>query len=546
MRVAIFFTAGLSDLKFVSADGDLLELTKMREQPGGRQYASIREVHQALLELGAGRIALAPIDGEAPRRRGIGVGFLKGDAPPDRNPVGLATQDFALAMDEAGRLRMAADKLLPAWERRQEQRAEVVAVVGFATRRDDDPDEPIAAEALIFDKLVAAWTPRHSALVRYATGRERFEGGQGRPFAQAAKRIEDAVRECRRALDGPVEPWLVTSGGIPGAKEVIRAAVELHFGPAKTLLSRETRDGSAPDEFLRSPQDALVARRQALDFVRRGALREAAAVTYSFRDERGPADRLALPCRCAARFLEGNPVRAYAWKKHPTDAERWETQCSFPEFIFEFARSLNAEGVPLRSVLVGLRAESALRSHRWLDAVNLTTSFFDAVLADTIERRFGTFDEDDDRLLALREPLGTEDEARLVAQSPLGRPPTPAMRACLSRQEDGRYLVQTGGLHDGIWCAVLGPEIESLRKALRATRHKRLSIRDARNKNTHNLLTDQELADLLEDGPRFGVWSHQYSLFDARLPSAVLRALGFTGNPFDELLRQLERQLLQP
>ncbi len=535
-EVAIFFTAGISDIKFLSADGRLLELTKHRGIQ--HEFLSIRDIHEGLLALGRDRLAVMPFEGtiEYQASRPTPVSFLKDSSARDIFRAGAVASDLTsipLKYLEDGRLVLVADKFDAAWRAIQTEDVKVVAISGFRTLRDNDPQEPIASEKLIYDCMTDKLQPGHHRLVEYVKAGERLED------VDIVGRVESAVAECHKVVDVGVEPWLAMSGGIPGTKEVLRAAVGLHFGPARSILRREDADAS----FIRAPHDSLIARRHALDFVRRGALIEAAAVAYPFRDDRKNLQQWVRPLHLAARLLDGNPVAAYAKGLYPQTTDSW-LKVEPPEFLQSLAKQiLPGEDQPQRRcLLVGLRAEAALRSCKWFDAINLTVTFVDAARRDAIERHLmGVFTGD--RKFKLGRALSVaEDEA--LCRTRYGPEPS---RPCLMRQADQQYMVMSTREHDDAWCRFLGGALEKMNSILNRGDP---SLREIRNRNTHDLLDEDRLETGRKRFVESGLWAmdqtnQHLSLLSAKVPEEILFHVGYLGNNYlDRILAALEKCLL--
>lgn len=528
MNIALFFTSGISDLKFISSDGSLLELEKKRGDQDD-SFASVRQVHEALLALGAKNICLAPFDAEMPKVKSIDVSFMR-DEPLLDKAIDATMQEHVLARDAQGRLMMAAGKLELAWQRIIQENAQVLGLVGLRTLRTQDNGEPVASEYLIFEKIRAQLPSlKHAALVEYVQGNERIEDKAGNFSALALQRINSAVAACRAALSNEeIEPWLATSGGVPDAKAVVRAAVELHFGPPRTILRRE--DGIAAT-FARSAQESLIARRHALTFVRRGALVEAAAVAEPFATE--PS---CLPwvhaLSCASHFFDGNPVEAYANGNHPKSASAWERSITPPpKFLRTLARSI-APPQGKRCLLAGLRAEAALRNGRWLEAINASVTFFDAALRDAIEQRYGRFN-DITRQLTLR--AGVDIEPALLA-------PVDTRFSCFDKKSN---KVHTGGKHTERWCSHLTAEMETLHRCYQEGEN---NPNQWRNANTHAILTDNQIEAARASFINAKLWVQHgahTSFYAAPAIQNTLRALGASvDNPLDIIIKEVERLLL--
>jgi hypothetical protein len=537
---ALFFTAGVSDLKFVGEDGTLLELARPRNPTP--DYATIREVHQALLAR-KDAICVYPFDEVAlpPRKPDADINFWKGDDPLGRLPVGADMADRPLLRTPDGKLVLAADKFRTAWDWIRRKGGTVIAILGFRTWRSSRDDEPIAAEEIVFDALKRATQPRHEAMVNYVEG----DISPAAPFAAAtATRIEAGVRECREKLGREeVRALLAVSGGIPHIKDILRAAVELQFGSARLLLDREAATSAT---LSRVPLDALIARRHALQFVRRGAFIDAAAVAMPFKDDEEARDQWVRPLRCAARLLDGNPVVAYGTGSHPAHAAEWEKSKGPPIFLRQIASEIfpGRDKPKRRSLLVAIRTEAALRSDRPAAALSLTVTFFDAALRDGVERRFGLFDGNDARLIRLHRELTLEQSHDLLVVTPDGNKP------CLtSRREDGLYRFNSSTAHDMAWCAHLGQALRELCAAispeLAPMMPRRMTIRDIRNLAQHNVLTEEQLAYGIKLLEKQGLW-REGSFLKSTHAEAVLRLLGYDEGKlvFERIVAGLERALL--
>ncbi|MBF0160052.1 MAG: hypothetical protein HQL58_11080 [Magnetococcales bacterium] len=531
--IALFFTAGISDLKFVAEDGSLLELAKVHSHSS--TYASIREVHESLLKIGSDNIAIYPFDTDLVFDNSgvVNVNFLKYNDFLAQAPIDANGRSFPLQRLDDGRLLLAADKLLPIWSSIQKKQQRVSAVVGFCTKRDNRNDEPVAAEKLIFTKLVERLRPEYSDLVTYVKGQETLESQTGVFLPDAVARIEKGVYLCHQSLgDTKTTPWLTTTGGIPPVKGVLRAAIELHFGPVRSF--QRFQDG-AESSFYHAPQDSLVARRHALDFIRCGALIEAAAMAWSFRDNE--TERYWVhPLRCAARFLDGNPVFAYSTGHYPESAAPSERRLELPLFVYQMAQHMLPGGnqPQRRCLLVGLRAEAALRAGRWVDAINLSVTFHDAAIRDMINQKIGHYVGD--REIELKRSL-TPSERLTLCDTNYG---IGQNDPCLRPIRQNVFRVWSSKHHDDVWCQFFGGPLKEMNDRLHG-------LREFRNRNTHDILSDNDIKKTKDAFKQIGLWqqsnqTNMLSFLDTDLPKEILRELGYKNdNPLDYIISQLEQ-----
>lgn len=547
-KVALFFTAGVTDLKFVAEDGSLLELSK--DVSTGEEQASIRDVNEALQRLGLENICLLPFD-EKPNSvpvkdndfakiafLGPGLGDLR-----SCNPINMGMQEIRLRWLESGCLLMMANKMAPAWEKLTDRDVSPRALVGFRTLRDNERDEPIFVEELIYEKMRAALKRigknlRYAELTTYAKGSERLENEQGAVRHEVLSRIEDAVRACRAKLGcEAIEPWLATTGGVPWVKPVIRTAAELHFGPTLVV---ERREGGQTASFFRAPHEDLIARRYALELVRRGAFIEAAAHAWPFRDDPHAA-RWSYPLRGAARLFDGNPVGAFHLGAYPSDISP-PKKVEPPNFLQEMATEIieTREHGQRRSLLVGLRCEAALRGGKWLEAINLTFTFYDAALKDIIECKIGRFVEE--RVIKLHQDFSTNIPDDLT--NPIGHKEKKILEQHRSGTENW-FQFWSDRETDPTLCSHLGSSMVALEKVIN-------SLRDIRNENTHSVLSQRDIRNAQTQFVDGQIWVSDddtgFSLLNAPIVKSLFSELGLrlNVNPLDSLTDAISRILLAP
>lgn len=449
-KVALFFTAGTSDLKFVAEDGDLLELSKDVSGKGNKM-AEIKEIHLSIKAAAdANQVVLWPFDdvtdevllGQLRARNVKKIAFAKindKSIPDTCVDVKDHENEIELKRLEDGRLLMAADKMMPLWNAirtQAPQTPEICAIVGFRTLRETRQDEPIMAEQLIFDKLKEHLNPKYHELVIYLNCDETLEDENGNFLAIATDRIETGVRECRAALvkagvTEPVEPWLAMTGGIPPVKAVLRAAAELHFGrPARILLQHEGREQVS---YYRAPQDSMITRRHALELVAKGDFAGAYAVAQPF--ERQKAEKLWVkPLKLAASYFDG----------------RLDVTEGTPDFL----NQLLPKEMP-RCLYAAMRTEAALRAGRTPEAVLWTCAFYDAALIDHIGRLdwVEELDDSDQKLLRIKDSMKPPG----ILLKPLKKGQTDT--ACLRPNGTDGFRYFTGSRFDGTWISAINDSV---------------------------------------------------------------------------------------
>jgi hypothetical protein len=522
-NVALFFTAGISDLKFVAKDGRLLELSKDISGKGSKEMASVRTVHEALRALGADKIALWPFDDvpEAVLRFQSGsmnatkVAFFKnaaGESVLDRSPVDGVYDDILLQYLDDGRIIMVADKMRPMWDIIHSQirvrQVRICAVVGFRSFRDNEPAEPIMAEELIFGKLVERFhaTLRYSQLVTYLSGSERLEDEEGDFLPAASDRIERGVRECRSSLTAggiqePVEPWLATTGGIPAVKGVLRAAAELHFDCPARMLERP--EGTKLASYYHAPQDSLIARRHALKLVEKGDFTGAYAVAQPF-EEQELQHYWVKPLGQTALYFDG----------------RLSTASHTPDFL----TCLVNDKMP-RCIYAAMRTEAALRAERTPEAIIWTSAFLDAALVDhiaTLEwvqnvERYGS---------RLSTKPGTQVPQVLLE---------PNGGICLEKEPTSGYKYYTGGRRNDRWLEIIG-DSQAVTKLFKSFKSKsgEASPREIRNNLLHNAVSVKQMKGAQTIFVRSGLWkdiNDSPRFLTADLVRGVFEKLGISPRP---------------
>jgi hypothetical protein len=480
----VFYTAGVTDLQV------LVLLDNGRTVRGVIDGGEVRAFHQALLD---GRLPYQIVDDPALRdgpdslkeyKFSIAVDPAQAGGftlSPNESKAGVGEAQFDWT--EKGAVRLFPAKLA-AFHQMLKTSGDyrVLGAVGFSTHRDRRADEPIALGKILSTWLAGCLAPdmaaESSGWVDYLDKDMRSPGdGRDKPFNRlAAQRIETAIREAHESQPNAIALATLV-GGLPGAKEVVLAALELHF---KTVLQWQQAVGEPAQEVTTPPpQDALRARRIAQKFIQRGRFVEAAAVASEYLND--PFDgEWALPLRLTATLFIDNPLHKYG--EHPPQG--------LPKDLAKLA-----EHWKLRALLPAIRAEAALAAGRYLEAMNWSLTFFDAALLDNIGQTQGTVNDRHKTIDYQRNP----PDPRLLESPPRARP-------CLNLRHGHVYSYDTGGRNNGIWATVINrPGLAGLNHELqRGDLGRRLA--EYRNLNAHSGMTEAELHEAIQRFTSQGVW----------------------------------------
>jgi len=431
------------------------------------------------------------------------------------------------------------------------------SVLVLSTDRGDTREgeqEPVATFTFLKEWLASTWSIPASAIreeVFLGPG-QRLEGSEGPVAPKVAERIERAVRSfydqneelagSPQSTGGPAKkekrPTLLigSMGGMPQIKPLLaEIAVLLTADQAESLF--KTEHGAA-GLISNSPIDTLRVRRQCLEHVRSGALLEAWIMATPCHND--PDARLWVrPLEEAANLINGNPIGENA--KLPALQE------------------ILQHGQEAACLLVAIRIEAALRSQRWLEAINGTITFLEAALHDGIN-------------LWAKSHLDQYDPRRRYMRF-MKAPPWKLEGSKAIAKWEGRESCDLSYQSNTVGDVALSAWSETLDIApfqdLRNTIHDRqtlstgtrFKLADYRNYNTHGVMTQEEIDEAIKRFMGTNLWSQGVNNLDAQprpgnafinrplIKAVIQHFIGEDNDPavlYQELLRQLENQLIDP
>jgi hypothetical protein len=237
---------------------------------------------------------------------------------------------------------------------------------------------------------------------------------------------------------------------------------------------------------------------------------------------------------------EPPPSPQYEWEDAPP-----------PNFLRELAQAIFAgdKEPQRRSLLAGLRAEAALRSGHWIEAINLTLTFHDAARRDFIEKVLDAC-IGHDKKITLNRNL-TVEETKTLCYQQHGWLQTPCIQTRQRKTLETVHEIVSTREHDVAWSAFIGGHLQEMEKTL-DSRRDNTSLRMLRNDCTHNVASATTLAAGLDRFEQSGLWQRRkqdnsLSLLGSPHPQAIIHDLGYReGNVLDNLCSELENLLLTP
>ncbi|NYS26042.1 hypothetical protein HUK65_13690 [Rhodobacteraceae bacterium 2376] len=370
MASLLLVTCGDSDLQIVlPGDAETSRLIRMGSD-------TQRAIHERLLS-GDLRYEMRPDAADLPRLGGSKLwdkegSLAVGDAPETAVPHELCDATLPLVPVKLAGL----DRLFQPGTEGKTPPPDTIVV--FNTKRSHRADEPIAT-----GRILAAWLADLFELrlvegpgevgcgtvcaVDYIDDTVPADGKRGRAVNPAAvQRIDDVL--ARISSEAASNVVFALSGGIPVYRDQIRACARFRFASARFFDCVRIDDPehglltSHAPTFL--PSDSFHARGEVRRLVQKGDFHGASVLAGQFikqPDEK----RWAVATRKIFRFLDGQ-LRSKATVPGLTGGVD------------------NAQ-TP-RCLLAAFRAEAALRSERFLEAVLWTSTFPDAAYIDLLER----------------------------------------------------------------------------------------------------------------------------------------------------------------
>lgn len=421
--------------------------------------------------------------------------------------------------------------------------ARLQGVLVLSTDRGNDgklgEQEPVATYPFLKTWLERQWSVPASAIQEeiFLHPGEKLESREGPIAGPIAERIERAVRNFYSATQEPLILLLGNMGGMPQIKPLLAEIAVLLAGEQAENLFK-TEHGAAGLVSL-SPIDAVRIRRECLAQVRDGALLEAWIMASPFHQD--PDARLWVrPLQESANLINGNPVGETA--RLP----------ALQKILLQCADKANC-------FLVAIRVETALRSQRWLEAINGTITFHEAAFRDGIQIWANEHLEEfrpRDRYMRFRDEPPTILKEKKAIDGWRGRGAAP-----LAFQAD-----MVGNDKLTAWSEVLDIKpLDDLRAAIYdwqpGNRGNGFRLADYRNFNTHGVMTQDEIDEALKRFMGTNLWSQGVDNPNARpkpgkaflnrplVKAAIEHFIGEANDPavlFQELLMELEQQLISP
>lgn len=412
-------------------------------------------------------------------------------------------------------------------------------VLVLSTDRGSDSktgeQEPIATYSFLKTWLERQWSVPAAAIQEeiFLHSGEKLESAEGPIANPIAERIERAVRVFYSATQESLTLLIGNMGGMPQIKPLLAEIVVLLAGEQTENLFK-TEHGPAGLVSL-SPIDALRIRRACLAQVRDGALLEAWIMASPFRQD-PDAQLWVRPLQESANLINGNPVgetaRLPALRK-----------------ILQYADKATC-------LFVAIRVEAALRSQRWLEAINGTITFHEAAFRDGIQiwadanleeywarDRYMRFKEDPPEILLKNKAIDVWKKGKN----------TDNPRSYQANMVGNEAL--------SAWAKVLGiAPLQELRETI-GKQNDSFRLTDYRNFNTHGVLTQDEIDEALKRFMGTDLWSQGVDNPNARpkpgnaflnrklVKATIQHFLGEDVDPtvlFQELLQELGHQLINP
>lgn len=476
--VVLVLSAGVSDLQPIIID-----------EQGKRHRAHLRKnarrLHQALLD-GSITASISDKDEDlalpewqldlhrSVENEPISADSVTSFADSDGNPV---VAEFEC---EEAKVTFVAPKLTGLHRRLLDECSKgrkIVALRVISTHREPTEryaaDEPIALGNVLLDWFTPVCPdPGARCEIVVLEGKESLESNaaneQPELPAFVAERIDACLFELARAYPN-AGLILAINGGMPPIKEYIAASARLYF--RSDLIERSVhirgRGETTPPSRPTLAEEAR-ARRGALLHLRRGGFVEAYATAIEFHHHSG-AESWVKPLQQAAAFMNRNEsLRQYS-----------------PDLpILRTLAELQSKP-PNRCLIPALRTEAALHAGHWPEAINWSMTFFDAALLDAIERN-------------LPEGSNILDRQRRIEWAQGQTPPSYLMgdfqTIPLKKQHGRIYRFDVLGASVKMWLKFIAQRhFYALDDAYTQRNETGNSLRDYRNLNTHNRLTEREL-----------------------------------------------------
>jgi hypothetical protein len=273
-----------------------------------------------------------------------------------------------IVTDEQGYIQLVPAKLLRVVEKLKSD-YQVVKVVIFYTHRENDKQEPIAV-----GKILADWLKKYFGLtdnvfhVNILPNRKRIEGPDDRDYPVnrfTVKIIDKTVRELAESADKN-SIACVSAAGMQDIKNIIKACVRFHFRPWQErfieMEVKERQDEAVKISQLPTAVDSFHAREHAISLIHKG----------NFAGAYG-----------AVKHLENDEYENHWVQKVKDVSDYFGGQLEYRDDLSDYLKDFAKSESP-RCLLVAMRTEAALLSHRIADAISLTCTFLDAAILDAI------------------------------------------------------------------------------------------------------------------------------------------------------------------
>ncbi len=442
-----------------------------------------------------------------------------------------------LAKDEEGKIIVIPVKLsriMAKYKKKQEENAcKIIASVVFNTHRNNKTkfteEEPFACGPLLakwiagqlnltFDEQQQPDINRSSwvNLLKNDEIMEKTPDAINR-LCKTLKDFSDKNPQCHAALCG--------IGGIPGTKILMRDSAYFYFaGRCEIAEVSENYDDHTP--IINSINLGIITPEQSFD------LRASVAKLIAVGDFLGAEASVRhvehkqhkdwiIPIRKVANLFRGFDVNTRDIKNVD---------------LAEVIGKIN--NCKKRCILPALRAESAVRSSAWTEAMHWTNTFFDNVLLDAYENQLNTWGGDYDAVILDRDVVYTKKQGITTNIKPnipkdLFTKGKDKPMAPLTKISPIKYKLFSAKEYDDIWLSLINSN-DHLIDYKTAIRGSLPSPAEYRNLMTHNRLADQQMMaakQLYIDRKLWGNQNGSMTFLAQPLTQNVLTFLGVSEIP---------------
>lgn len=420
-----------------------------------------------------------------------------------------------------GAIALVLPKIDGALQRWYEDGNTIDSVLILSTDRNE-PQESIATAHILKNDFTLNRGVAANAIEEYIflSHSERLEGKTGPVDASIVQRLENKLQQF---INPKSTVLLAHIGGLPQIKPLLTEMVLLLAGArARNLYRTELGEAGLIEKL---PQEVLRVRRQCLAFVQKGAFLEAYVAATPYHAD--PQEAMWVdPLRQAASFINGNPVSQ--------------------EITLPALRTIVEKAYQTSALLVAIRVESALLGHRWIEAINGSTTFIEMAIRDAIGQ-WNAVQEFDHRTRRIRFK-GAAPGSLLHAEY-----------QCLIPDGPGVYKTDIVGKASATWIQAL--QIPEMKDYFDKTHGHSTRLRpvDLRNYATHGILTQQEIDTAIQVFAQRELWANGINKNSAQPGQAFIgrkhtrailqRLLGTQVEPlqlYQDLIQSLVQRLKHP